>query len=231
MEILSMQFASALLAIIVIDLVLAGDNAIVIALAARKLPKPLRSKAILGGTLGAILLRVAATLAIVWLLKLPGLQLAGGLMLVWISYQLIAPDTGGEVGLSGEASTISVWSAIRTIVIADAVMSLDNMLGVAGAAQGNLVLVVVGLVTSIPIMVIGSSLFLRLIDHYPSVIYIGAAVLAWTAGKMLIEEPLLDEVVKLEGWVPWALQATIVGGILLAGFLQRRSHMRRASNL
>jgi predicted tellurium resistance membrane protein TerC len=120
--------------------------------------------------------------------------------------------------LSGEASTISIWSAIRTIVIADAVMSLDNMLGVAGAAQGNLVLVVVGLVTSIPIMVIGSSLFLRLIDHYPSVIYIGAAVLAWTAGKMLIEEPLLDEVVKLEGWVPVALQATIVGGILLAGF-------------
>jgi predicted tellurium resistance membrane protein TerC len=94
-----------------------------------------------------------------------------------------------------------------------------------------LVLVVLGLVTSIPIMVIGSRLFLRLIDHYPAVIYIGAAVLAWTAAKMLIEEPWLEGVVKFEGWMPWALQATIVGGILLAGFLQRRSHTESASRL
>ena len=225
MDWLSADFFTALLAIIVINVVLSGDNAIVIALAARKLPKPMRSKAIIGGTAGAILLRVAATLMVVWLLKLPGLQLFGGLMLVWIAYQLVASDNGTESqSPRKDAATASVWSAIRTIMVADAVMSLDNMLGVAGAAHGNLVLVVLGLLISVPIMVLGSNIILRLVDRYAFIIYVGAAVLAWTAGEMLTQEPWLEDVVTFHRWVPWAMQALVVVGVLLAGFLQNRSH-------
>lgn len=225
MDWLSADFFTALLAIIVINVVLSGDNAIVIALAARKLPKPMRTKAIIGGTAGAILLRVVATLMVVWLLKLPGLQLFGGLMLVWIAYQLVASDNGTEIkSPHRDAATASVWSAIRTIMVADAVMSLDNMLGVAGAAQGSLVLVVLGLLISVPIMVLGSNIILRLVDRYSFIIYVGAAVLAWTAGQMLTQEPWLEDIVSFHRWVPWAMQGLVVGGVLLAGFLQNRSH-------
>jgi len=225
MDWLSADFFAALFAIIVINIVLSGDNAIVIALAARRLPQRLRSRAIIGGTLAAILLRVIATLAVVWLLKVPGLQLLGGVMLVWIAYQLVASDDSG----SGQAershtATGSIWAAVRTIMIADAVMSLDNMLGVAGAAQGSLLLVVLGLLISIPIMVLGSSIILRLVDRYPLIVYIGAGVLAWTAAEMLIEEPLLEDIVNSRKWVPWAIQGLVLGGVLLAGYMRNRSH-------
>jgi YjbE family integral membrane protein len=225
MDWLSADFFTALAAIIVINVVLSGDNAIVIALAARKLPKAMRSKAIIGGTAGAILLRVMATLAVVWLLKLPGLQLAGGLMLVWIAYQLVAADNNGD-GSSPrrEAATTGVWAAVRTIMIADAVMSLDNMLGVAAAAQGSLLLVILGLLISIPIMVLGSNIILRLIDRFSFIIYLGAGVLAWTAAKMLIEEPWLEDLMTFHRWVPWGMQVVVVCGVLLAGFLQNRTH-------
>ena len=224
MDWISADFFTALFAIIVINVVLSGDNAIVIALAARKLPKPLRSRAIIGGTFAAIALRVAATLFVVWLLNLPGLHLAGGIMLMWIAYQLVASDESGEAyAHPSTKATSGVWSAIRTIIIADAVMSLDNMLGVAGAAEGNVVLVVLGLLISIPIMALGSNLILRLVDRYSFVIYLGAAVLAWTAAKMLIDEPWLEDVVTSGPWVPWAIQALIIAGVMLAGFLQNRS--------
>jgi len=230
MDWLSADFFTALLAIIVINVVLSGDNAIVIALAARKLPQRLRSRAIIGGTLAAILLRVLATLAVVWLLKLPGLQLVGGLMLVWIAYQLVASDDGGA-GQSERTQTAtgSIWAAVRTIMIADAVMSLDNMLGVAGAAQGSLLLVVIGLLISIPIMVLGSTIILRLVDRYPVIVYLGAAVLAWTAAEMLLEEPLLEDIVNARKWVPWAVQGLTLGGVLLAGFMRNRAHAQRAA--
>jgi YjbE family integral membrane protein len=231
MDWLSADFFGRLLVIVVINLMLSGDNAIVIALAARKLPKPLRAKAVFGGTLAAIVLRVLATLAIVWLLKLPGLQLVGGAMLLWIAYQLIAPDSGEDEPLSNKPSKTGVWSAIRTIVIADAVMSLDNMLGVAAAAQGSMVLVVLGLVSSIPVMILGSALILKLVDRYSWIMYLGAGVLAWTAAKLLLDEPWLEQLVKGESWVPWALQATLIGGVLMAGFLQRRSQTIRGSDL
>jgi len=230
MDWLSPDFFAGLFAIIVINITLSGDNAIVIALAARKLPKAVRSKAVLGGTVVAIVLRIVATLAIVWLLNLPGLKFLGGIMLLWIAYQLIAPDSGNTAPLSSGASKKDIWSAIRTIVIADAVMSLDNMLGVAAVAEGNFVLVVLGLVSSIPVMVVGSSLILRLVDHYPAIMYLGAAVLAWTAAKMLIEEPSLAHVVQLEGWVAWGSQAVISGAILIAAFLQRKSRAAHESN-
>jgi YjbE family integral membrane protein len=224
MDWISADFFTALFAIIVINVVLSGDNAIVIGLAARKLPKPLRSRAIIGGTAAAIALRVAATLFVVWLLGLPGLHLAGGIMLVWIAYQLVASDEPSDAyARPSTRATSGIWSAIRTIIVADAVMSLDNMLGVAGAAEGNFVLVVLGLLISVPIMVLGSNLIIRLVDRYSFVIYLGAAVLAWTAAKMLIDEPWLEDVVTSGPWVPWATQALVVAGVLLAGFLQNRA--------
>src|SRR6185295_3161328 len=145
MELFSAQFFSALFAIIVIDLVLAGDNAIVIALAARRLPPHLQIKAVIWGTVGAIVVRVITTLAVVALLKIPGLRLAGGLLLIWIAYKLLAGDEEAHDGAGNGAPTITLWSALRTIIIADAVMGLDNVLGVAGAAHGSFLLVVLRL--------------------------------------------------------------------------------------
>ncbi len=230
MDLLSAQFVSALLAIVVIDLVLAGDNAIVIALAARKLPTELRNKAIVWGTVGAIAVRAVMSLGVVALLKVPGLQAAGGLLLIWISYRLLAPvDEPNEKGAARMPIT-GFWAAIRTIVIADAVMGLDNVLGVAGAAQGSFLLVILGLLISVPIMVWGSSLILRLVDRYPMIIYLGAGVLAWTAAVMLVHEPLVEDWIVLRPWLPWAAYALLIGAVLLAGFLQNRARARRRAS-
>jgi YjbE family integral membrane protein len=180
-----------LLAIILIDLVLAGDNAIVIALAARNLPPEHQNKAIMWGTVGAIVVRSAMTVGVVWLLKIPGLMLVGGLGLLWIAYKLIA-DTSEDEHEGGGATTF--WGAMKTIVVADALMGVDNVLGVAGAANGDFTLVVIGLLISIPIVVLGSKLVLRLVEKWPVIIQLGAAVLAFTAAQMVINEKLLDPI-------------------------------------
>ena len=194
MEFLSAPWWSALLAIVLIDLVLAGDNAIVIALAARSLPPQLQKKAIIWGTVGAIVVRSAMTVGVVWLLKIPGLMLIGGLALLWIAYKLIATPQGDDEHSGPVATTF--WGAMKTIVIADAIMGIDNVLGVAGAAQGSFDLVVIGLLISIPIVVFGSTLVLKLVERFPSIMYIGAAVLAFTAGKMIVNEKLLGHIFK-----------------------------------
>ena len=191
MEFLSPAWWSALLAIVLIDLVLAGDNAIVIALAARNLPKQHQRKAIIWGTVGAIAVRTAMTLVVVWLLKIPGLMLVGGLGLLWIAYQLIADQGGGEDEHGPGASTF--WGAMKTIVIADALMGIDNVLGVAGAAHGAMDLVVIGLLISVPIVVFGSTMVLKLVERFPIIIYLGAAVLAGTAASMIGNEPVLSQ--------------------------------------
>ncbi len=115
------------------------------------------------------------------------------------------------------------WAAIRTIVIADTVMGLDNVLGVAGAAQGSFMLVILGLLISVPIMVWGSSLILRMVDRYPVIIYLGAGVLAWTAAVMLINEPLVEDWIAARRWLPWTVYVLLIGGVLLAGFLRNRA--------
>jgi YjbE family integral membrane protein len=189
MELFSMPWWSALLAIILIDLVLAGDNAIVIALAARNLPPQHQNKAIIWGTVGAIAVRSAMTVGVVWLLKIPGLMLVGGLGLLWIAYKLIS-DTSDE-GHQGVGAT-TFWGAMKTIVVADALMGVDNVLGVAGAANGSFELVIFGLLISIPIVVLGSKLVLRLVERWPVIIHLGAAVLAFTAAQMIVNETLLD---------------------------------------
>jgi YjbE family integral membrane protein len=194
MEFMSAPWWSALLAIILIDLVLAGDNAIVIALAARSLPKEHQRKAIVWGTVGAIVVRSLMTIGVVWLLKVPGLMLVGGLALLFIAYKLIAEDESGEDEHGPAATTF--WGAMKTIVIADAIMGIDNVLGVAGAAHGSFDLVVIGLLVSIPIVVFGSTVVLKLVERFPSIMYIGAGVLAFTAGKMIVNENLLAHVFK-----------------------------------
>ena len=186
----SSQFLSALLAIIVIDIVLAGDNAIVIALAARALPAHMQKRAILWGAVGAIGVRSLMTVIVVWLLNIPGLLLAGGTLLVWIAYRLLRPDAA-DGGAHDNPAAATFWSAMRTIVIADAVMGLDNVLAVAGAAHGSYLLVVTGLVISVPIVVWGSTLVLKVVERHPGVVYFGAAVLVGTAAKMITSEPLL----------------------------------------
>ncbi len=203
MELFSTPWWTALLAIILIDLVLAGDNAIVIALAARNLPPNLQKKAIAWGTIGAIVVRSVMTVAVVWLLKIPGLMLLGGLGLVWIAYKLLADEGGGEH--DGPVIT-TFWGAMKTIVVADALMGVDNVLGVAGAAHGDMTLVVIGLLVSVPIVVFGSHVVLKLVERFPIVIKAGAAVLAFTAAKMIVSEPLLGEVFR-NGPARWLLSA------------------------
>lgn len=216
MPLFSPEWFSALLAIVLIDLILAGDNAIVIALAARSLPTHLQRKAIVWGTVGAIGIRALMTLVVVWLLKIPGLMLVGGLGLVWIAYKLLVPGESGDSHEGSGATTL--WGALKTIIVADALMGVDNVLGVAGAAHGAFDLVVIGLLISVPIVVWGSSVVLKLVDRFPSITYIGAGVLAWTAAKMMVGEPALDSFFDPRPWAGWGLQAVVVAGVLAAGW-------------
>ncbi len=222
MAIFQSEFISALLAIIIIDLVLAGDNAIVIGLAARKLHKSQQKKVIILGTLGAIIVRSLLTIGVVWLLNFPGLKLAGGLMLLWIAYKLLIDEQHNEKIDSGK----NMLTAITTIVLADTIMGLDNVLAVAGAAHGNFALVVTGLLISIPIMVCGSTLVLKTIERFPVIIYAGSGVLAYTAAKMIIEEPILHTVVNssilANDFIQWGIKITLIAGVLLMGRMQKQ---------
>jgi YjbE family integral membrane protein len=232
-EMLSGEFLSALLAIVIIDLVLAGDNAIVIALAARRVPQHLQRRAIAWGTAGAIIVRSALTGIVVWLLNVPGLLLVGGLLLVWIAYRLLVPEKEKTGVASSDVSTF--WPAIRTVVVADTVMGLDNVLGVAGAAHGSYLLVVCGLLVSVPIVIWGSTLLLQFVERYPSFVYLGSAVLAWTAVKMMVAEPFLGEFITANRFVVVLLYILVVPSVLWAGFarnhrsLESRIHARLAA--
>ncbi len=221
MEFFSPQFFSALLAIIVIDLVLAGDNAIVIAMAARNLPAHLRKKAIIWGAIGAIAVRSAMTLTVVYLLKVPGLLFFGGLLLIWIAYRLLNPAQ--EKSSQQDHSSAQFWGAMQTIIVADTVMGLDNVLAVAGASHGNYLLVILGLIISIPIVIWGSTQILKLVSRFPEVTYLGAGVLAWTAGKMMTSEPVVNTwLVAKNPNLEYVIQATVILGVLFSGFVKSR---------
>ncbi|MDB5864702.1 MAG: Integral rane protein TerC [Betaproteobacteria bacterium] len=224
MELLSTDFLSALLAIVVIDLVLAGDNAIVIALAARGLPAHLRKSAIVWGTVGAIVVRTAMTLVVVWLLKIPGLLAIGGALLVWIAYKLVIDNDSEDAHKLGGSMTF--WGAMKTIVVADALMGLDNVLAVAGAAGGSFILVVLGLLISIPIVIWGSQLILKYVERFPAIVYVGAGVLAWTAVKMVTSEPLLQDFLAAYPAIAWAAYALVIGGVVIGGFLVNHAAVR-----
>ncbi|HYR36510.1 MAG TPA: TerC family protein [Burkholderiales bacterium] len=220
-----MEFLSALIAIIVIDLVLAGDNAVVIALAARNLPKQLQRRAVVWGALGAVLVRASLTVGVLWLLQVPGLMLAGGAALVWIAYRLLAGDDGGHGDVAPAAG---FWAAMRTIVVADAVMGLDNVLGVAGAANGSVLLVVLGLLVSIPIVVWGSTLIMHWIECFPALLYAGGAVLAWTAAKMILSEPMIADAMAPRPLARAAAYMAIVVGVLAIAVLRNRKAQKEA---
>ncbi|WJQ14641.1 TerC family protein [Geobacillus stearothermophilus] len=217
MDLFSPEFWTALLSIIIIDLVLAGDNAIVIGLAARNLPKHQQKKAIIWGTAGAVVVRALATIFVVWLLKIPGLLLVGGVLLVWIAYKLLVEEKGHDDIEAGG----SLWEAMRTIIIADALMGLDNVLAVAGAAHGSFLLVILGLLISVPIMVWGSTLILKWIERFPIIITIGAGVLAWTASKMIVGEPFLKEYFA-NPVVKYGFELLVVAAVITIGTMKKR---------
>ncbi len=182
------EFWIGLLKIIWINIILSGDNAVVIALAARTLPPEQQRKAIFWGTAAAVILRIALTVVAAKLLELPYLQIVGGLLLLWIGVQLLSDDDGGE----GEAKHHgNLFAAIRTILIADLIMSLDNVIGVAAAANGNVTLLVIGLAIAIPIVIFGSTLMIKLMERFPVIVTVGAGLIGWVAGEAIASDKVL----------------------------------------
>jgi len=193
-QFLTPEFWVAVGQIVMIDILLGGDNAVVIALACRKLPPEQRTRGILWGTAGAIVLRVVLIFFALTLLAIPFLKIAGALLLVWIGVKLLAPDP--DDGHSNIAASDKLLAAIKTIIVADLVMSIDNVIAIAGAAQGaashhEMPLVIFGLVISIPIIVWGSQLVIKLMDRFPTIITFGGMLLGWIAGTMLVSDPAL----------------------------------------
>ncbi|NBD22828.1 TerC family protein [Paenibacillus glycinis] len=226
MELFSLEFLTALVTIVFIDLILAGDNAIVIGLAARKLPKEQQKKAVIWGTVGAVGIRAVATVLVVYLLQVPWLMVAGGVLLLWIAYKLLVDS--GDHGDIQAGNTL--WQSIRTIIIADAAMGIDNVIAVAGAGHGSILLVVLGLVISIPIVVWGSTLFIKIIGRYPWIVYIGSSVIAYTAAKMITHEKRLEDVFNSSPAFEWAFMILVVVAVIAFGL--RKNVMRgRASRM
>jgi YjbE family integral membrane protein len=202
MDIVGTSFFWVTLAqIIMINIVLSGDNAVVIALASRSLPPRQQKRAILFGSFGAIILRVILTFFAVLLLGLPYLKIIGAALLGWIGIQMLLPEEGEE---EINAST-QLWAAIKTIVVADFIMSLDNVLGVAAAAKGSPLLLVIGLAISIPIIVYGSTLVLKMMTRWPVIVTAGGAVLGWVAGEMAVTDPSIEP--WLQGHAHWLHEA------------------------
>ena len=209
MDILTVQGLLAMLQIIVIDILLAGDNAIVIGMAARNLPAHLQKKAIFWGTAGAIILRlVMAFLFVEALNNIPALLLIGGMLLLWIGYKLVADD---ESEHNIEAKD-NLRAAITTIVIADGIMGIDNVIGVVGAASGNMTLVAIGMLITVPIIIYGSTLFVKVIERFPIILYVGGGILAWVGAAMSVEDKLISYTVE-----PYALFIKIGAVILVVG--------------
>jgi YjbE family integral membrane protein len=209
MDLFSLQALWAFLAIILIDIVLAGDNALVIGMAANRLPADLRQKAIFWGTFGAIAIRFISVAALTYLLMIPGLRLIGAAALIWIGWKLVFDHREHEVKASD-----TFWGAIWTILVADAVMGIDNALGIAAAAQGNWVLIIAGLLISVPIILFGAGIVSKILQRWPDAVYLGSFVLFAVAFLMLLKEPLLHEWFEiLDLWVqktlPWLAAAVI----------------------
>jgi YjbE family integral membrane protein len=204
------EFWGRLLEIGILNMLLSGDNAVVIALAVRALPRRQRLLGQLGGTLGAVVLRLLFVGVISMLLRVPLLRLVGGLLLIWIAYRLVRPVA--EAG-AGSRHAASFWESVWIIVVADITMSLDNVLAVAGAAHGDMLLVTLGIAMSVPIVVWGSGVLAGLMNRYPWIIWAGGGLLGYVAGDMLLEDPLL---VDWLGAVGPALEYPVPGGLAVA---------------
>ena len=220
----TVEFFTALITIVFIDLLLAGDNAIVIGLAARKLPQKQQKQAVIWGTVGAVGIRVIATLLVVQLLAVPWLNLAGGLLLIWIAYKLLIQEDEHDNIKAGN----TLWQSIRTIIIADAAMGIDNVIAVAGAAKGSshgdheMVLVILGLIISVPVVVWGSTLFIKLINKYAWIVYLGSAVLAYTAAKMITHEKGFNGFLEDNKVIYWSFIAVVVVVTVGLGYMANK---------
>jgi YjbE family integral membrane protein len=221
------EFLSGIVSIVLIDLILAGDNAVVIAMAVRALPKAQRRKGILFGASAAVLLRVIATFFVSQLLNMRFVKLGGGLVILWIAFKLFVEDEEAEEQ-HREAETL--WHAVKLIVIADITMSLDNMLAVGGAAQGNLFLLLFGLGLSIPFIVVSSTLLERLMEKYPVVIYLGAALLGKIGGEMIMTDPYVTGLLHPPKAVIYVVEALCAAGIIVGGrMLVKRDSARQTT--
>lgn len=220
MEIVSMQFFMALGSIILLDILLGGDNAVVIAMAANKLPANLRRKAILIGTGGAVVIRLVMTLIAVWLLTIPFLQALGGLILLPIAVKLLVPAEQEE----NVTASDNLMGAIKTIIIADAAMGVDNVLAIAGASHGSFLLVACGFLISIPIIVGGSTVIGKLMDRFPVILYAGAGLLGWTAGSMIGHDKILGPLLQqmAGSWASISLQILLAAGVIAIGLWMSR---------
>jgi len=197
--------------IILVNIVLSGDNAVVIALAARSLPPHQQSKAVMWGAGAAVAMRIVLTIIAVELLRWPWLKLIGAVLLLWIAVKLLLPEEGGSEGVD---SSDNLWAAIKTILIADLVMSLDNVIAVAAAAKGSITLLVLGLAISIPLVIFGATMLMKLMDRWPIIITIGAALLGWVAGDMAVTDPLVKDWVDANAaWLHWA--APVAGAVFV----------------
>lgn len=222
---LSPESWAALLKIIGINIVLSGDNAVVIALACRSLPEKQRKLGVLFGSAGAIVLRIILTFFAVYLMNLPYLKIVGALLLLWIGVKLILPEAGEGENVSANDN---LMAAVRTIIIADFVMSLDNVIGVAAAANGNVPLIVIGLLISIPIIIFGSTLIMKVMDRFPIIITIGGGLLGYVAGEMAVTDTAISGWIEhhahyLHIWLPIAGAVFVVG---LGKWLASRSNAK-----
>ncbi len=206
------EFWIGLIKIIWINIILSGDNAVVIALAARSLPIEQQKKAIMFGSGAAVVLRIGLTVVAAKLLELSYLQIVGGLLLLWVGTQLLHEDDEGDEGGSEKAG---LWAAIRTILIADLVMSLDNVIAVAAAAKGSMTLLIMGLAISIPLVIFGSQLMIKLMDRFPIIIWFGAGLIGWVAGETIVSDVALKSIVEANGWLHYAAPA--LGAALVLG--------------
>jgi YjbE family integral membrane protein len=207
----SAEFWLGLGTIIWVNIILSGDNAVVIALAARSLPARQQKQAILWGAGAAVVLRIVLTIVAVKLLEFPYLKLVGGAALLWIAVQLLIPEDGDGDEVQ---SSSNLWGAVKTILIADLVMSTDNVIAVAAAAKGSVVLLVLGLVISIPLVIFGATMLMKLMERYPLIITLGAAILGWTAGEMGVTDPAVAEWVNTNAsWLHWGAPA--LGAVLV----------------
>jgi YjbE family integral membrane protein len=218
-----LKFVSAVLSIVLIDLILAGDNAVVIALAVRSLQKKQRIWGIILGSGAAVLLRVVLTFFAAQLLQIAFLKLIGGILITWVAVKLFMQGT--EERKIGEAANL--WQAVRLIVFADLIMSTDNVLAVAGASHGNLFLLIFGLMLSIPFVVGTSTLLSMLMDKYPVIIYIGSAVLGKVAGDMIITDPWVHHLLQPPKYVEYVVMAVFAAGVIVAGKLLARWKQNR----
>jgi YjbE family integral membrane protein len=211
---LDWTFASALFSIVIIDLVLAGDNAVVIAMAVRSLPKVQRMRGIIYGSAAAVLLRVFLTFFVAEILTISYVKLVGGLVIIWIAVKLFVED---EEAVEAHTEATTLWHAVRLIVIADITMALDNMLAVGAASHGNLYLLIFGLGLSIPFIVFTSSLLSLLIDKYPVIIYIGAALLGKIGGEMIISDPVVGRFIAPTKLITYTVEIAFAAGVILIG--------------